>query len=345
MVTLDNVTVRVQTGVAVRIEGIGAHLSDVTLEGNVTADNASDVPPMPTSDEWPTHGLLLVDAGTSDAPVVLDGVDASGFARFGALFRNSHVDWHGGGASENLTVGMMALQGSANLEALSFERNYQGTQPYPAYGAVFTQGVEVSTTDVHVSANEGYGLVHDDATAAHVDLVAMDNGDAAIWAQSSRSFMLAGESSMLSGNLLAGVVLVDTPNAMIQDATIDTSRLATRIEGETGMVQVGDGVHAVVDSASGLVFDGLSLTNNERTGMLLDVGDGSVDGAVMNVTVDGTGTSLGAIAQGPAGLIDSGTWDAGITRLGATGANDAALESALDIVSLIGPMFLPAPAM
>jgi hypothetical protein len=344
-VTIDNVTVEMETGVAVRIEGIGADLSGVTLRGTVTADNATDVPPMPVGDEWPTHGLLLVDAGSAESPVELNDVEVSGFARFGALFRNSHVEWRGGGASENLTVGAMAERGSITVEGASFERNYQGVQPFPAFGAVFTDGVEVATTDVQVSENEGYGLLHDDATVGHVDLVATNNGDAAVWVQAGRSFMLAGESSMLAGNLLAGVVLVETPDAMIQDATIDTSSLATRIDGETGMVQVGDGVHAVVGSASGLIFDGLTMTGNERAGMLLDVADGSVDGAVMDVTVDGSGESLGVIAQGPAGVIPSGTWDENVTRLGATVANDAALDEALDIVGLIGPMFVPPPTM
>jgi hypothetical protein len=344
-VTIENVTVEMETGVAVRIDGLGADLSDVTLTGTVTADNATDVPTMPTTDVWPTHGLLLVDAGSATSPVELENVDVSGFARFGALFRNSHVAWRGGSASENLTVGAMAERGSITIEGVSFERNLQGVQPFPAFGAVFTDGVEVATTDALVSENEGYGLLQDDATVGHVDLVATNNGDAAVWVQSGRSFMLAGEGSMLAGNLLAGVVLVETPNAMIQDATIDTSSLATRIDGETGMVQVGDGVHAVVESASGLVFDGLSMTGNERTGMLLDVADGSLEGAVMDVTVDGSGESLGVIGQGPSGLIPSGTWDAGVTRLGATAANDAALDEALDIVGLIGPMFVPPPSM
>jgi hypothetical protein len=344
-VVLERVEVRPTSGVAVRIEGLGASLTNVVLSGTVDRDNADAVPPMPESSEWPTHGLLLVDAGSTASPVSLDDVSINGFARFGALFRNSHVIWRGGEASRNLTVGAMAERGTLTLEGVGFRENYQGVQPYPAFGAVFTAGIEVSSTDLEARGNEGYGVLHDGATAGHVDLLASDNGDAAVWVQSSSAFMLAGASSSLSGNRLAGIVVVDSPNAMIQDATIDTSILGTRIDGETGRVDVGDGIHAVLSSAAGFMVDGVSMTGNERTGVLLDVADADVDGVFMRVTVDGAGDSLGVIAQGPAGIIPSGVWDADVNRLGVTAANDSALEDVLDIVGLVGPMFLPPPSM
>lgn len=343
--TLTEVRVTSATGVAIRADSRGAALTDVTLRGPVTPDNAPSVAPMPSAEDTATHGLLLTNAGTVEAPVTIRGLVISGFARFGALFIDSHVVWEGGSSAENLGVGLMAEGGSVDISAVALDDNLQGIQPFPAFGAVFTAGCDVQTVDLAIGGNEGYGALHDDATVSHENLVAADNADAALWAQATRDFALTGASTALTGNRLAGLVLVDTSTAMVRDASIDMSRNATRIEGETGSIEVGDGVHAVVPSVSGLVFEGVTLTGNERAGMLLDIGDDDPTGAVMDVTVDGSGASLGVIAQGPGGLVELGGWDSDVTRLGATAANDAALEAALDVVGIVAPMFLPPPTM
>ncbi|MBW2463664.1 MAG: hypothetical protein JRH11_18580, partial [Deltaproteobacteria bacterium] len=58
-----------------------------------------------------------------------------------------------------------------------------------------------------------------------------------------------------------------------------------------------------------------------------------------------TGDQLGAIAQGPDGLIDTGAWDTTVTRLGSTAINDEAIADKLSVLGIVGPMFLPPSAM
>lgn len=342
-VTIRNVGVRVERGAAISIADRGATLDRVTLEGNV--EDADVVPTNPMASDYATHGLVLSNAGSPDAPVLLTEVSASKFARFGALFLNSHASWNGGQVANGLTTGLMADGGSLELTAVVLGPMMQGVQVLPAFGGLFVNGCDVSTRDLAVDGNQGYGLLHDGSIAAHENLVATGNGDAALWVQRSSSFALTGENTEVSGNVLAGLVVVDTPDVLVRGATFRNNTLGTRISGTIGRVDTGDGIQAQISDGAGLVIDNVTMVGNERVGVILDVASGNVDGAVMNVSVDGSGEQLGAIAQGPDGLIDTGAWDATITRLGDTTINDEALSEKLSVLEIVGPMFLPPSGM
>ncbi len=60
--------------------------------------------------------------------------------------------------------------------------------------------------------------------------------------------------------------------------------------------------------------------------------------ALSAITVDASGTALGAVAQN--GSVLSG-WDAEIVRLGAAAANDALFTGSLDIAGAVGPPCFP----
>ena len=332
---IERVGVKATRGIGIGAEELRSlTLSEVALEGPVNADNANSFMPDVTAQDTATHGLVLVRVESAS----ISNVTASGFAAFGALLVESTTTWQGGGVSGNMGTGLMVHAGSATLEGLEMCRTLQGMRFIPSYGGVFVAGASVETTGVEVCEGDGYGLLHDRVSARHVDLVARDNGDAAVWAQKCPSFELSGEGAQISGNRFAGVVLVETENAMVSGASIDANEITVRVFDETGAVEVGDGVQ-VVRPKGPVILENLSFSNNERAGILLDLGGGSMDDVTLDaVTVDGTGDQLGALAQD--GTIPEG-WDLGVTRTGATVVNDAALVGSLPIVGVVSTNSVP----
>ena len=340
---VSNVQIDASTGSALRVESLtSATISDVTLTGPVTAELAATLPPTADPALTATHGLVIV----ASADVNLERVRVSGFARFGVLALQSTVRWVGGGASDTLAVGLMADGGAITLENVEFCRVFSGVRLFPAYGLVFTGGASSTTNGVTLCDNEGYGMLQNGGIASHIDLVGMNNREPAVWIQESDSFALSGTGSMLANNALAGIVVVNSTNVNVADAQISGSTLATRIVGAGGSIRVGDGLHLVVEDPTSVTLTNVTLTDNTRAGLLLDFLVGTPDAMdLSSVTVEGTGTAFGAIAQDAAGIVALGTWDRNIIRRGATIANDASIASRLDVVGAVVPMFLPPPTM
>jgi hypothetical protein len=212
----------------------------------------------------------------------------------------------------------------------------------PAAGGVFAGGASVETRDLRVSEGHGLGLVHDDVSARHVDLVAEDNGDAAVWVEDCPSFELSGTGTEIARNGLGGVVLVDSGAATIMDARVSQTVLVRRTFGETGTVELGAGLEFVRPGGP-VVLRGVTLSRNEQVGLLVQLADTGTTDALMvdGVAVDGLGTAFGAVAQG--GTVLPG-WDAGIARDAVTLGNDAAPHPPLPVVRRLGPEALAADA-
>jgi hypothetical protein len=338
-VEVRRVAVRATRGIAVGVEGFrSASLEDVRLDGPVTAANAASWPADVTSADTATHGLVAVRV----ADLSLVRFETHGFAGFGGLAVDAATDWRGGSASANLGVGLMLHGGSGTLEDVEVCGTFQGVRLVPAYGLVFAGGADVSTARLEVCEGEGYGMLHDDVGAMHVDLSAHDNGDAAIWIQRCPWFELSGADTLLERNRFAGVVVRESGNVIVRNATIDASALAIRTFAETGSVRVGDGVQVV--RPTGIVsLESVSLANNERVGVLLDVtSEQMADVNFDAVTVSGMGTQYGVVAQGDA-YADG--WDDGVTREGTTGVNDAAFSTPLGIAGSLAAGDMPAASV
>jgi hypothetical protein len=109
--------------------------------------------------------------------------------------------------------------------------------------------------------------------------------------------------------------------------------------GETGAAEVGDGVQ-LVSPAGRFAFSDVDLVANDRVGLLVDLGGRTLGWAALDdVTADGTGDQLGVVVQ--SGTVDA-SWDDGVTRLGATAANDAALLESSRVLPSFGGLDLPA---
>jgi hypothetical protein len=178
-----------------------------------------------------------------------------------------------------------------------------------------------------VSANDGFGIFHDHAAVVtHDDLNAGSNGYAGVWAQDGGYLELT--NLRMTGNDVAGVVAIDTGLVSIDDARIERTQ--------------GDGVMLVRSTGD---FTGLTLRSNERIGLLAELASSATAGDYIfrDVTVDGSGASLGVILQQggvPLPLVTDG-----IRRRGATLVNDQAVVLHgvdLGIVGTVEPIWLPA---
>ncbi|HJL18147.1 MAG TPA: hypothetical protein RMH99_20960 [Sandaracinaceae bacterium LLY-WYZ-13_1] len=340
---LEALSVRAELGRAVVVEGPGAaRLAGLVVAGPVDEGGADVLPPMPGPDETATHGLIVDGAGSTDAPVVLDDVTVRGFGRFGALFLDSHVAWEGGGASENLATGLMAVGGRVELTDVAITDTYRGLSPF-AYGAVFRDGAQVVSDGLVLRDNQGPGALHDHATIEHAALEARGNDDPGLWVQSSAR--LGVDGATLEDNAVAGLVVVDTEDVTVTGTTLSDTRMAIRVVDDVEL-QAGDGIHLVMPTASSLRLEGVTASGNPRAGLLVEVGDGALpDGAVSDVVVDASGDAFGAVAQTPSAPLAPDVFGAGLERRGAAAANDAALADRLGIFGAVAPMFLPPPTM
>ena len=337
--TVDTVRVESTRGIGIGGEDAGTfRLVDVSLVGPVTRDNVSSLPLDPTPADTATHGIVLVRVADAE----LLRVTVNGYAKFGALFVESGVDWDTGNANENVSTGMMSYGGSATLTGVEIARTIGGFTLIPPYNAVFANGSIVSTTNLVASGGEGYGVLHSATGGNHVNLVAEDNTAAGLWAQDTAGLSLSGASSRIANNAFAGVVALESADVTIEDAAITDTRMARRVFGETGTVEVGDGIQ-LVRSVTAITLRNLTLTNNQRAGTLIDLGGSTTDGITLtSVTANATGTSLGVVAQN--GTLTAG-WDATVARMGDTATNDPAFLTSgalLDIAGVVAPTDMPA---
>lgn len=337
---LEAVGVEVARGRGVSASDARVTLRDVAIRGPLDAASAAALGPAPTPTETATHGLVITGGGSADTPVELEDVDVRGFARFGALFIDSHVAWDGGAASESLGTGIMASGGSLTAADLEVCSIWRGSSPF-GYGIVTRGGAGVETDRLVLCDNEGAGALHDGAGAVHRALDASGNEDAALWIQRVTTFSL--EDATLTDNRLAGVVLVDAGAATIEDSSISGTRAATRIVDDLEL-RAGDGVQAILPTASGLRLARVTLSGNERAGIVLQATDGLVPASVATgVVVESEGDALGALAQTESALLDPSVWGAGLERRGAAVANDPAAVDRVSVLGAVAPMFLPPP--
>lgn len=344
--SLQNVQVEASLGTAIAIEGVdGVLLEGVTVIGPVTADNANGVPPVPDAASTLVHGLLIVEAGSAEEPTTLLDVRVRGAGRFGALMARSEVLWTDGGVRDSLGTGIMAVAGRLSMHQVSLTGMLQGVQPTPSYAGVTVDGALVLSEASTVSDNEGLGLLHQASSVQHTGLQAAGNGDVALWAQQNTDFELSGPTTLLQDNGLAGLVIIEPagPHA-VQDAVIRDTRLAPRVLGEVGAIELGDGIEVIAEDMDLVTIEGVRLAGNARIGALLQVRGGAVrDGALVDVTVDASDEGYGLAAQSTTALIPSGSWDGDVLRLNAALTNDALLGDLLPVLEAVAPMGLPRP--
>ncbi len=339
--------------------GIGAEdvpllvLSEVVLTGPVTSANVDDVSGTATTLETATHGLVLVNVGTA----ALSDVEVSGFADFGVLAIESTVVWTGGGASGNRGTGAMFEGGDVNLQDLAFCGTMRGQRQLPPYGAIVSSIVE--------------GVGSPTGTATHVDFC--DNEGVGLLLNKASSFELRGSDATpasISGNVAAGLLVLDSENLVLADVEVTGTTAGELPLGEDdAILPLGDGVH-LVRTSQGIDFTNVSATENERVGLLLDIGpEVDVGPDVMDPSVkflkatwtnvfveaappDGFGARCQGDFDDPGGQkkswgsTDEDDWDYGIDRDALATTQDIFPDENTDFVSIVAagnPCNMPEP--
>lgn len=341
-VVIERVDVSATHGIGIGVEDATTlHVTDVTLSGPVKdAAGAAALPPVVSAKDTATHGLVLVHVGAA----TLANVTISGFGDYGALFVQTTADWQGGASSGNLGNGLVVDGGKVTLGNVSLCGTLGGKRTLPPYGAVLTN-TDATTKGITVCDNKGIGLLQVGGTSAHTDLNATGNAGPALWAQGATSVSIAGKS-VISKNGYAGLVAIETKAVGVSGAKIDENVLAQKPIGSSGADQLGDGVQ-LVHSPFGIVFENVTLTNNARAGIQLQLGTVDQEAAGLtwkNVVVTSTGAEYGALCQGNAevwGPTDK--WSTGIVRMGAALVNDATVKDMrVTAAGIIGPPYIPA---
>ncbi|MDQ3034240.1 MAG: hypothetical protein M3Y87_17660 [Myxococcota bacterium] len=337
---LTNVTVRADTGFALGVEGLRSiALENVSIEGALADGSlpaAVPFPPYDCASAVPaTHGIVMLDVGDA----TLRGVSSRGFAAFGALFADTTVEWNGGTIADHVGTGLEVYGGSARLVGLEICRSRQASAPVESFNGVFAGGADIHSERLVVCDGDAFGLMHDGATASHVDLVARGNGFAGVWVQDAPSFALRGAGTELAGNGFAGLSALRVASLTVEDASIHDTTPGVAIVG-LGAIEAADGLHLIDNGTA--VLRNLRLSDNGRVGLLLDLGGATTDVAMLTgIVAEGSGEQLGVLAQN--GTVTSG-WDDGVSRVGAPMTNDPLFTGALDVAGILGPSCLPDPA-
>ncbi len=262
------------------------------------------------------------------------------------------VSWTGGGVTGNVGIGLdVTGQETVTADGLEIGGTYNGLSQTVAsvYGGVFANGANVTARGLTVHDNAGYGLLHAAATATYDNLTVNDNGAAGVWVGQSDGFSIDG--GHVTGNAFAGILVDESQNVSITNTDVTSTQAATRTLNETATVNVGDGIE-LMGSTTAVGLDTVTLTDNARVGLLVDLAGGPADGIhFAQVTAHATGTELGALAGtedashvslapgAPSG------WDTGIMRTGAATVNDTNWMGALDVAGVPTPQGLPYPGI
>ncbi len=340
-VALENLSVRPSRGIGVGGQDVSSlALSDVEIIGPITPENVTDLSPGESpekaAEKTATYGLVILDV----ADARLDRVEVRGFAYVAAHLDGSTVTWRQGGIEDTARHGLAVFGGSTSLEDVSICRVLQGFFPI-AMGAVLADDAAVESRRVTICENEGFGIYQIGGSAEHVDMKAVENRGAAIFAREmSAGLEVSGPETEIRANHFVGIAVIDSSNVTIKDAQVVEGMLQTRMDGETRSIEVGDGIN-LVGSIEGIRMEGLRLSDNGRAGILIDLGGTGTVAAdwLEGIEVSTSGDQLGVVAQN--GEIPVG-WDDGVERTGSAEANDTGFLSSGMTLDHAGMVELPA---
>jgi len=330
-----NVRVSATRGVGIGAEDVrSVELTSVRLMGPVTPESAGIINPNALPVQTATHGLVLLRVATA----AFTAVQVDGFAAFGALIIDSATTWNDGGASGNVGTGAMVWGGSATLRDLALTGTFRGLGDHPS-DLVLASGARTSTHDVRVTESEGFGLLQDGAgPTTHRNLVATWNDAGGVWAQKGGARLtLLGPGTALDDNAHAGLVAIDVGLVSVNDAHANRTLLAAL----EGIAEAGDAIQLVRTAGS---LSSVSLADNQRAGFFAELGDAlsASHYSFTGVTVSGGEGALGLALQKNGTPLTLVT--AGVTRLGAVAATDAAFAEGLNglpVAGIINPNALP----
>ncbi len=304
------------TSVVVRARGATALLVDSI--GSLTARDVQVLGPADEGPNAPHTNGLVVQCTTH---VDLTHVTATGLHGFGVLLMGSSGTLQQSVLADTLGVNLLVYGGSVDLEDVTTRNARSDLGLLPPYDMVIANHASVRAQGLVVTGSEGYGLLQSDAPAIYAALEVSHNAQGGMWVQNAPELVIDGGTSMLSDNGRVGLRVAGVARVALHDVHVSSTRNLPGIVGETGTIEIGDGID-IAASDPALVLDHVSTADNPRVGIVVDLGGASLRASgISNVTVDGTGDALGFVVQD--GTAPDG-WDDAVLRQGATMANDRA---------------------
>lgn len=190
---------------------------------------------------------------------------------------------------------------------------HEGAALASGYGLVAAAGARVVLDGTRVADNAQEGVLLDGATtrAQLTDVVIANNQGRGVWAQGLRgsaddpALRVEGDATVLENNAVAGLGSLDSRGIIFVNGRV-AGTVAKPIPTDLGVIEeVGDGV-GLFGGTGEVRLDGVDLTGNARTQLLIDEGEAGI------IFVNGTMTGdLKAVIQDtvaevsvPAGLVE-----------------------------------------
>ena len=294
---LTDVHMQCSKGIGVAAEGqqeLG--ISNLSIEGTITPENANDVAQPVDYRKVPAIGLII----NKLSDVEIDGLTVVGMAAFGVVVKESLVHWQDGIIDKNLGIGVLASGTVLDISNVSVTETLRGESilSLTSIGMLISGGSTLTTSLTEISNNTGFALVQDASTADHDSITIKDNSNAGMWVQNSQdtgstpTLNLHGTATTITGNMGIGVGLFQSGSCSIENAEISSTGVYPFV-GENGTIyDMGDGLQAfeMLPNAR-LAIKQSHLGNNQRIGILLN-GDENTQGQTFEfdqVTIDGTG--------------------------------------------------------
>ena len=346
-VTIEDCTVTPSTGVAIALEdATSAALRRVSAVG--TYGPGDPIPMTLDVDNAALRGIVM----NRVADAMLEDVTVTGFGDMGVQLVWSDVTWNRGGIDASVFLGVVVAAGRATFVDVELTRTRADIRE--SFAGLFVAGAVVESENLLVENNERFGIVHVQSTGHHRNAVVRGNGLAGILMEQSDAVCVDGEDTVVGGNAYAGVLVRDSADVEVMDAEITTTERELRVFEDFTMAEVGDGVLALGASPN-LLVRAVSIQDNERAGISVDLALGMTAPTFENVTVAASGDAVGAVAGE---VTDMGgrmvlmptmsAWDTGITRMGAAVDNDPAFVArggpamgTHDMVGIVTPSMFP----
>lgn len=320
MHSLSDVSVIVEGGIGIDGSGSEGTWSNVRVQGALDPLRADSIPPLATPEDG--HFLIVL----ADATVDFIDVGVLQGGPWGVIVQNSTLNWDGGFVRDVVGTGVYASDSTLTMTDVSIENMLQGIQPYPSYGILAT-GTVLTSDGVEILGSEGLGLLADDSSGIQSGLVVESCSFGGAWIQ--RASVMQFDRMSMAGNGLAGLVS-QSSTLTINEGSIARTTLQRALHAGNQSVTTGDGLQ--INDPLGVTIEGLSLTENERVGLVVDLASQPIANVEIR-SLSVAGESLGALVQQDG--VFARDWDAAVTRDAATQANDTAQSLPLDLVGTL----------
>jgi hypothetical protein len=198
-----------------------------------------------------------------------------------------------------------------------------------------TRNARVESVDLAVIDNGDFGVVQESGPVRHERVQIERNGNVGLWVGRSDGVEILDVGS-IADNGFAGLGIVDCARVDVDGLSVSGTREVVMNTSTFGVQRIGDGI--VLSGTSDALIHNTTVSDNERVGLMVDLGGAVTDVRFESVTVSGTGDAFGALAGDRDTVLGQVTidpppgWDEGITRAGATIDNDVAASGALDFL-------------